>query len=122
MKKERNQMTEENSGYALLFTLPDSGLQPERILWLHVVAQAMIDAASRNPEIRQEVADWVDSEDFEVVCGMATLHLDHIRYAFKAILADRNLKRAFKRAMDFRFMVRTFVEAHTGDIDKNKGA
>lgn len=115
-------MSKEQSSYALLFSMPDSGLQPERVLWLHVVAQALIDASSRNKNIRQETADWVNSEDFEVVCGMASLHLDHMRYAFKAILADNNLKRAFKRAMDFRFMVRAFVESHTGEIDKNKGA
>lgn len=87
---------------------------------MHVVAQALIDAASRNEEIRNEVAEWVESEDFEIVCGMASLRLEHMRYAFKAILADNNMKRAFKRAMDFRFMVRTFVESHTGDIDKNR--
>lgn len=115
-------MSEEHSSYALLFSLPDSVLQPERVLWLHVVAQALIDASSRNKELRQEIADWVESEDFEIVCGMASLHLDHMRYAFKAILADKNLKRAFKRAMDFRFMVRTFVESHTGEIDKDRGS
>lgn len=111
-------MQENHSSYALLFTLPDSVLQPERVLWLHVVAQAMIDGASRDKSIRDEVADWVESEDFELVCGMASLHIDHMRYAFNAILSDRNLKRAFKRAMDFRFMVRTFVESHMGDVDK----
>lgn len=115
-------MQKEPTSYALLFSLPDSGLQPERVLWLHVVAQALIDASSRDKALRQETADWVDSEDFEVVCGMASLHIDHMRYAFKAILADKNLKRAFKRAMDFRFMVRSFVESHTGEIDKNRAS
>ena len=81
----------------------------------------MIDASSRNKEIREEVAEWVDSEDFDIVCGMASLNITHMRYAFKAILSDKNLKRAFKRAMDFRFMVRTFVESHTGDVDKDRG-
>lgn len=113
-------MQKEPSSYALLFSLPDSVLQPERVLWLHVVAQALIDASSRDKELRQEISDWVESEDFEIVCGMASLHLAHMRYAFKAILADKNLKRAFKRAMDFRFMVRSFVESHTGEIDKNR--
>jgi len=112
----------EQSNYSKLFNDPGESLTSERILWAHCVAQALIDASSRNKELRQEIADWVDSEDFEIVCGMASLHLDHMRYAFKAILADNNLKRAFKRAMDFRFMVRTFVESHTGEIDKNKGA
>lgn len=115
-------MTKEESVYKALFSNPDSILQPERVLWLHVVAQALIDASSRDPLIRGEVAEWVDSEDFDVVCGMASLHLGHMRYAFKAILADKNLKRAFKRAMDFRFMVRTFVESHTGEIDKDRGS
>lgn len=115
-------MTKEPSSYELLFTLPDSVLQPERVLWLHVVAQAMIDASSRDKLIRQEVADWIEGEDFELVCGMASLSIPHMRYAFEAILADKNLKRAFKRAMDFRFMVRAFVESHTGDVDKNKGS
>lgn len=109
----------EQSVYIALFNDPGQSLTSERVLWLHCVCQALIDASSRNKELRQEIADWVDSEDFEVVCGMASLHIGHMRYAFKAILADRNLKRAFKRAMDFRFMVRSFVEAHTGDIDKD---
>lgn len=115
-------MSNEQSSYALLFTFPDSVLQPERILWLHVVAQALIDASSRNDEMRDETAEWVDSEDFDIVCGMASLHLGHMRYAFKAILADKDHKRAFKRAMDFRFMVRKFVESHTGEVDKDRGS
>lgn len=115
-------MSEEQSSYALLFSLPDSVLQPERVLWLHCVAQALIDASSKRKELRDEIAEWVDSEDFEIVCGMASLDLGHMRYAFKAILADRDHKRAFKRAMDFRFMVRNFVESHTGEIDKDKRA
>lgn len=105
-----------------MFSMPDSVLQPERVLWLHVVAQSLIDASSRDKSLRQEIADWVDSEDFEIVCGMASLNIAHMRYAFKAILADKNLKRAFKRAMDFRFMVRSFVESHTGEIDKNRSS
>jgi len=112
----------EQSAYSKLFNDPGTSLTSERILWAHCVAQALIDASSRNKELRQEIAEWVDSEDFEIVCGMASLHIGHMRYAFKAILADRNLKRAFKRAMDFRFMVRSFVESHTGEIDKDRGA
>lgn len=115
-------MQKEPSSYALLFDNPGTSLTNERVLWLHVTAQALIDASSRDKELRQEIAEWVESEDFEVVCGMASLHLEHMRYAFKAILADKNLKRAFKRAMDFRFMVRSFVESHTGEIDKDRGA
>jgi hypothetical protein len=108
----------EPSVYAALMNSPGLSLTSERILWLHVVCQLLIDASSRRKDLRQETADWVESEDFEIVCGMAGLHIEHMRHAFNAILADKDHKRAFKRAMDFRFMVRAFVERHTGDIDK----
>jgi hypothetical protein len=103
-------------------TLPDPTLQPERVLWLHVMAQAVIDATSRDRAIRKEVSDWIAHEDFEIVCGMAGLDTAHIRYAISALLKDRNRKRAFKKAMEFRFLVRTYVESHTGDVDKKRGA
>ncbi len=109
-------MKKEPSSYAILFNDPGTSLSSERVLWLHVVAQCLIDASSRRKDLRQETADWVESEDFEIVCGMASLHIEHMRYAFNAILADKNHKRAFKRAMDF--MVRSFIERNTGDIDK----
>jgi hypothetical protein len=112
-------MEKEPSAYTALLKDPGTSLSSERILWLHVVCQLLIDASSRKQELRQETADWVESEDFEIVCGMASLHIEHMRHAFNAILDDKYHKRAFKRAMDFRFMVRAFVERHTGDIDKD---
>jgi hypothetical protein len=53
---------------------------------------------------------------------MAGLDPAHIRHAISALLKDRNRKRAFKKAMEFRFLVRTYVESHTGDVDKKRGA
>lgn len=114
-------MTKEHSSYAALFTMPDSTLQPERVLWLHVTAQAMIDAASKDRRIKREVKHWLESEDFEIVCGMAGMQESWVRNAINAILRDRNQKRAFKKAMTFRFLVRSFVDRHTGDVDKRKG-
>lgn len=115
-------MQEEHSAYKALLSMPDPTLQPERVLWLHVMAQAVIDATSRDRAIRKEVSDWIAHEDFEIVCGMAGLDPAHIRYAISALLKDRNRKRAFKKAMEFRFLVRTYVESHTGDVDKKRGA
>lgn len=112
----------EESAYRHLESMPDPVLQPERVLWLHVMAQAVIDSASRDRAIRKEVADWVEDDDFETVCGMAGLDPVHMRYAINTLLKDRNRKRAFKKAMEFRFLVRTFVESHMGDIDKRRGA
>lgn len=111
-------MQKEHSNYAFLFTLPDPALQPERVLWLHVIAQSVIDASSRDRSIKKEVSDWVDTEDFETVCGMGGVQIEHISYIIHAILQDRNRKRAFKRAMEFRFLVRSYVESYTGSVDK----
>ena len=110
------------SVYSALLTNPGTSLTGERILWLHCVCQALIDATSRDRAIRSEVAEWVGGEDFETVCGMAGIDPVHISNAFSALLRDRNRKRAFKKAMEFRFLVRTYIESHTGDIDKRRGS
>lgn len=114
-------MQREHSSYAALFSLPDPVLQPERILWLHVLAQAMIDGSSRNKDIKKDVREWRDSEDFEIVCGNAGINPEYVSYALDAILRDRNPKRAFKKAMSFRFLIRTYIDSNRGDVDKGRG-
>lgn len=114
-------MTKEHSNYAKLMDDPDPTLQPERVLWLHVIAQAMIDAASKDKEIKNEVRQWLLVEDFEIVCGMAGMQPEWVRHAINAILKDKNQRRAFKKAMHFRFLVRSFVDRHMGTADKRRG-
>lgn len=114
-------MKKEHSSYAFLFTLPDSTLQPERILWLHVIAQSLIDAASKDKAIKKEVKSWLLTEDFEIVCGMAGMQESWVRSEINAILKIREQKNAFKRAMSFRFLVRSYVDRHTGSVDKRGG-
>jgi hypothetical protein len=111
-------MQKENSAYAKLMTMPDPVLQPERILWLHVVAQALIDVTSKRREIKEEVTDWMATEDFEIVCGMAGLSVLYMHNLFTSLASDRNKKRAFKKAMEFRFLLRTYVESNIGEVDK----
>lgn len=113
-------MTKEHSIYSFFASLPDSTLQPERVLWLHVIAQALIDAASKDRKIKRDVKLWLELEDFEIVCGMAGMQTSWVRHAANAILRDKNQKRAFKKAMNFRFLVRSFVDQHTGEIDRRK--
>lgn len=115
-------MTKEQSSYAALESMPDSVQQPEQVLWLHVIAQALIDASSRNREIKTGVRTWRNSEDFEIVCGMAGVSPVYIRYALDAILRDKNPKRAFKKAMAFRFLIRSYIDSNRGEIDKQRGA
>jgi hypothetical protein len=81
----------------------------------------MIDAASRDKAIKNEVKAWLEIEDFEIVCGMAGMQESWVRHSINAILRDRDQRRAFKRAMTFRFLVRSFVDKHTGDVDKRRG-
>ena len=114
-------MTKERSAYEALFSLPDPTLQPERVLFMHVLAQALIDASSRDREIKRDVIAWRNSEDFEVVCGMAGMSVEHVSHALDAILRDKQPKRAFKKAMSFRFLIRTYIDSHRGSIDKDKG-
>ncbi len=108
------------SAYKPLESMPDPVLQPERVLWLHVTAQAVIDAASKNKAIKREIAEWVEHEDFEIVCGSAGVDPVIIKALILKILRDRNRKRAFQLAMKFRFSVRSFIELHIGDADKGR--
>ena len=113
-------MQKEHSAYKALLSMPDPTLQPERVLWLHVLAQAVIDAASKRREIKKDIKEWVDTEDFEFVCGAAMVDHVLISALIHRLLNDRNRKRAFHHAMRFRFSVRSFIELHTGDIDKDR--
>ena len=106
---------------AFLFSLPDSGLQPEQVLWLHVMAQAIIDAAAKQPDVRKEVEDWIKSEDFEVVCGMAGLNKIHIKATIEGILNEKDHRKAFREAMKYRFLFRTYIESYLGEIDLRGG-
>ena len=110
----------EESNYQSLLSMPDPVLQPERVLWLHVLAQAVIDAASKRREIKKEIREWVDTEDFEYVCGAAGVDDILISSLIYKLLRVRNRKRAFHHAMKFRFSVRSFIELNTGDIDKDR--
>ena len=111
----------EQSVYAPLMT-HDPVWTPERSLWCAVVGQTVIDAASTDAEIRQEVVDWLESEDFPLVCGMAGLWPHQIRGVIVGILENPDKKAAFRNAMSFKIVLRNFVESHYGDVDKSKEA
>ena len=97
---------------------PGTSLTSERILWLHVICQALIDVTLRNREVRSDAVNWIGTPDFEEVCNSAGLDPPYMNGLFLRVATDRNKKRAFKAAMQFRFLVRSFVEQNTGDVDK----
>lgn len=112
-------MQKEESIYAALFDQPGTSLTSERILWLHVLAQALIDSSLSNREVRNDAVNWVGAEDFEEVCNFAGVDPLFMHSLFDLVSGDRNKKRAFKKAMQFRFLVRTFIENNMGFVDKS---
>lgn len=111
-------MTTEQSSYASMMHLHGTSMSQEQILWLHVLAQLLLDVTSKQKQIKRDVVDWMASEDFEIVCGMAGVNPIYMHRLFTVLAGDRNKKRAFKKAMEFRFLVRSYVEANSGDADK----
>lgn len=116
-------MTQKRSSvYAELFKLPDPVWAPERSLWCSVIGQTVIDAASTDREIRTEVREWLESEDFPVVCGMAGMRKEHIRMVLVEILAEPDCKKAFRKAMTFKIILRNWIDSHYGEIDRKRPA
>ena len=111
-------MKKEDSIYEALLDQPGTSLTSERILWLHVLAQALIDSSLTNREVRDDAVNWVGTEDFEEVCDCAGVDPIFMYGLFEIVSGDRNKKRAFKKAMQFRFLVRTFIESNMGFADK----
>lgn len=110
----------EDSIYAPLAKGDDTVFTPEQRLWISVVMQSAIDAASTNAKIKREIVEWMRSDDFEIVCDMAGMSHLQVRHDINAILSADNQNTAFKRAMSFRFLIRSYIEDNLGDIDKEK--
>lgn len=113
-------MQKEDSVYTPLTSDPDPVMQPEQVLWIHVLAQSLIDASLNNVEIKSEVAEWAESEDFDIVCGMAGVSPTYVKRELDKILACPTFKEGFAIAMQFRFLMRTYIESHRAGIDKER--
>ena len=110
----------DDSLYAPLFDDPDPILQQEQRLWISVVMQAAIDAASTNARVKRGVIKWLAHDDFELVCDMAGMSPRYVSYAINAVLAAESQSVAFRKAMSFRFLVRSYIDDNLGDVDKEK--
>lgn len=106
--------------YAPLFEDPDPVLQPEQRLWISVVMQAAIDAASTNGRVKRGVIKWLAHEDFELVCDMAGMSPRYVSHAINEVLAADSQYAAFRKAMSFRFLIRSYIDDNLGDVDKEK--
>jgi hypothetical protein len=113
-------MLDSDSIYSPIIKLHDATLSSEQRLWISVVMQAAVDAASTNPEIKLEVINWMASDNFEMVCDMAGMSIPQVRHDLNATLAASDPKKSFRLAMSFRFLVRSFIEDNLGEVDKHR--
>lgn len=109
----------ENSIYEPLTKGEDTVFTPEQQLWISVVMQAVIDAASTHAKLKRDVVNWIGSDDFEIVCDMAGMSPVQVRHTINAILAADTQQIAFRKAMAFRFLIRSYVEDNLGEADKH---
>lgn len=110
-------MNVRDSIYKPLETSPDSVFQPEQHLWISVVMQAVIDAASGHKKIKRGVVLWVASEAFEDVCDMAGMSAPYVASEINKVISASTKEAAFKRAMAFRFLVRSYIESNMGSAE-----
>jgi hypothetical protein len=110
----------EPSIYEPLIRGDDTVFTPEQQLWIHVVMQAVIDAASPHPAVKKEIVDWLKSEDFEIVCDMAGMSHIEVRKRLHAVFSAPTQAESFRTAMNFRFLIRAYVEDNLADVDKKK--
>jgi hypothetical protein len=109
----------ERSIYEPLIKGEDTIFTPEQRLWISVVMQSAIDAASTNKKVKREVFQWLSSDDFEIVCGMAGMSPVQVSHDISAILAADTQKEAFRKAMNFRFLIRSYIETNMGEMGKD---
>lgn len=95
----------------------DPVLSSESHLWIAVVMQGMIDAASSNPDLKGDIEDWVGTEDYDSVIEMSGMNPAIVRDKFDEILAESDPITAFRKAMKFRYAIKAYL-THVGGISK----
>jgi hypothetical protein len=79
--------------------------------------QGVIDAASTNKELREEIRDWVGTEDYDTVIELSGMNPITVRAKFDEILREKTHRGAFKKAMKFRYAVKAYL-TRVGGISK----
>lgn len=69
-----------------LFLRTNADRLPECHMWRHVIKQAILDASGTNHSLRLEVGQWLQEQDFETVCILASCNPDPIKSKMKEIL------------------------------------
>lgn len=64
-------------------------LSSEFRLWRAVVSQAISDVYLDNPRHKLEVLEWLETDDFEVVCDLADLNADFVAKSIRNIAESK---------------------------------
>lgn len=71
--------------------------------------QGMIDAASSNAELRQEINEWVGTEDYDEVIEMSGMNPVFVASSFDDVLSEPDYRTAFRKAMKFRHLIKNYL-------------
>lgn len=61
-----------------------------------MISQAISDAYLDDPKHKKEVAEWIDSEDFEIVCDHAGVATPQMRDNIRTILQSKSAIARYK--------------------------
>jgi hypothetical protein len=67
------------SRYTSGLIVSDLERSSESQLWRSVLGQTICDISDNDPRVRQDVFLWMCSEDFDIVCGFADVHVEDMR-------------------------------------------
>ena len=85
----------------------------ESRLWRRVLIQAITDAGGIRAERRQEVFDWLDTQDFDDVCFFAGVQADYISQEIFNILASPGVPARMRASM-----LRTAIRSCDGEVEE----
>lgn len=88
----------------------------ESAVWKATVAQAVRDTYDKNPAIRNDVVEWMESgEDYEFVCWAAGIDPDRLRAELENLFAMKPILRK-KFAIGLRYDI--LVGVYSQDVEK----
>ncbi len=64
----------------------------EEKLWSSVITRAIKDAVGKNPKLKKEAINWLDSKSFETVCELANLNFKRMKSMYGSVMSQKQEK------------------------------
>ncbi|UIP93043.1 hypothetical protein JSQ73_001575 [Wolbachia endosymbiont of Anopheles demeilloni] len=61
----------------------------EEKLWSAVVTRGIQDAVGKNPKLREEAINWLNSKSFETVCELANLNFTRMKNMYGNFMSKK---------------------------------